>query len=395
MGGVTCMVTIHGIGFQEPPRPPHDSYPETAGYADGLHANLAAQLSSLSDDPRRQAWQSAQSVPIYVCSQFQGSREQGLERLGKWVDKFGAGSIDTSDALRVAGDGAVAHVALVYSKLEDLGPQPEATAETFFKGLAEHRHYGSIASSLHTVLLDVLAAHRTSQQAPPDQPAGAAWSLKPRTDTGGRRHLLGRLSKKEPDPTKPAGMLGTLLQVEDDVCAYVCRNDLRERIRSFVRAALLRIVAREDVASVVVNSHSNGTVIGFDMLRNFPAPSLAKVETFLTAGSPLRKYAELFTWGFEVGNLRLIKNWANYFDPHDPVADPLAHEVGWTNNAVGPAKDFDHFVSLPAAAITVARFNPEDVQVDNLRNSGGGGLQAHNYWDNRSEFIASLAKRLS
>jgi hypothetical protein len=199
---------------------------------------------------------------------------------------------------------------------------------------------------LHTVLLDVLAAHRTSPQAPPDQPVGAAWSLKPRTDTAGRRHLLGRLSKKEPDPTKPAGMLGTLLQIEDDVCAYVCRNDLRERIRSFVRAALLRIVAREDVARVVVNSHSNGTVIGFDTLRNFPAPGLAKVETFLTAGSPLRKYAELFTWGFEVGNLRLINNWANYFDPHDPVADPLAHEVGWTINAVGPAKDFDHFVSL-------------------------------------------------
>jgi hypothetical protein len=118
MGGVTCMVTIHGIGFQEPPRPPHDSYPETAGYADGLHANLAAQLSSLSDDPRRQAWQSAQSLPIYVCSQFQGSREHGLERLGKWVDKFGAGNIDTSDAPLVAGDGAVAHVALVYSKLK-------------------------------------------------------------------------------------------------------------------------------------------------------------------------------------------------------------------------------------------------------------------------------------
>jgi hypothetical protein len=35
-----------------------------------------------------------------------------------------------------------------------------------------------------------------------------------------------------------------------------------------------------------------------------------------------------------------------------------------------------------------------DRQVDNLAHSFGGGLQAHNYWDNKAEFIPGLAKNL-
>jgi hypothetical protein len=395
MAGITCVVTIHGIGFQEPPRPPHDGYAETPGYADGLQANLAEQVSELSDDPDRQPWQTAKSLPVYVCSHFQGSRALGLKRLGEWKDKFGAGTIDSSTTPLVQQGKSVAHVALVYSRLQDLGPQPEASAETFFKGLAEHRHYGSIAASLHTVLLDVLAAHHTQTQAAPDEPVRAPASLKPRTDTGPRRHLLGLVKGKTPDPTHPAGLTGTLLQIEDDVCAYVCRNDLRERIRSFVREALLRIVARDDVDRVVINGHSNGTVIGFDALRSFPTPAMKdKVQAFVTAGSPLRKYAELFTWGFEVGNVRLVNAWENHFDPHDPVADPLAHPVGWTEADGEPTKPFDHFVSFPAAATASTDFDPKDYQVDNLANSFGGGLQAHNYWDNKAEFIPALVKHL-
>jgi hypothetical protein len=301
MAGITCVVTIHGIGFQEPPRQPHDDYPETPGYADGLHANLAQQLPDLSDDPDRQSWQTAKSLPVYVCSHFQGSRELGLKRLGEWKDKFVAGKIaspippagSAREVGRARGPGVF--------ELQDLGPQPEATGETFFKGLAEHRHYGSIAASLHTVLLNVLAAHHAKAQVASDEPDRPLGSLRPRTDTGPRRHLLGLVKGKTPDPTHPAGLMGTLLKIEDDVCAYVCRNDLRERIRSFVREALLRIVARDDVERVVINSHSNGSVIGFDALRSFPRPALEKVRGFVTAGSPLRKYAELFTWGFESG----------------------------------------------------------------------------------------------
>jgi hypothetical protein len=32
-----------------------------------------------------------------------------------------------------------------------------------------------------------------------------------------------------------------------------------------------------------------------------------------------------------------------------------------------------------------------DKPVDNVANSSGGGLRAHNYWDNREEFVPALA----
>ena len=47
---ITCFVTIHGVGFQQPP------LDGILGYADGLHANLCSVLNQdgnalLSDDP--------------------------------------------------------------------------------------------------------------------------------------------------------------------------------------------------------------------------------------------------------------------------------------------------------------------------------------------------------
>ena len=35
-----------------------------------------------------------------------------------------------------------------------------------------------------------------------------------------------------------------------------------------------------------------------------------------------------------------------------------------------------------------------DIEVNNLENSSGGGLQAHNYWDNKEQFITQLAELL-
>ena len=47
----------------------------------------------------------------------------------------------------------------------------------------------------------------------------------------------------------------------------VCHNDRRERVRNFVWEAISRLAYREDVAGIVINAHSNGTVISFDLLR--------------------------------------------------------------------------------------------------------------------------------
>jgi hypothetical protein len=381
------LVTIHGIGFQQAPRQ------GGPGYADDLHAALALQLPGLSDDPQRQPWQTAPSVPIYVQSRFpaaDGTREQGLARLGRWTDADRT-SIDATSALLVTGDSTVAHVALVYSEIEDLGPQPEATAETLLKGLLEHGHYGSVLSTLRTVLIDAKTAWLPPEH-DPAKPGGS--SLRPRADTGDA-HLFPRLWPHHDNPSEPMGILGTIRQVEDDVCGYVCRNDLRERVRSFVRDALLRLIARDDVGSLVLNTHSNGTVIGFDVLRDMPVRSVAKVRTLITAGSPLRKYAELFSWGHEVGSVSAVGQWRNYFDPQDPVADPLAHPIGWTQGQPFDLAKLAQFVAWPPDATTPLAVPIDDLQVDNVHHSSGGGLQAHDYWDNSVDFIPELVKTLS
>jgi hypothetical protein len=38
--------------------------------------------------------------------------------------------------------------------------------------------------------------------------------------------------------------------------------------------------------------------------------------------------------------------------------------------------------------------NMEDRAVDNLKKSEGGGLQAHNYWDNVEQVVKPLAEHL-
>jgi len=47
---ITCLVTLHGIGFEQPPTP---GVPNS-GYADPLHQHLKQFLNTLlSDDPNR------------------------------------------------------------------------------------------------------------------------------------------------------------------------------------------------------------------------------------------------------------------------------------------------------------------------------------------------------
>ncbi len=63
-----CVLTIHGIGFQQPPDDQH------AGYADTLHDNLAAVLNGrLGDDPQRPA---GVHGPVYVMSAMPGTHNK-------------------------------------------------------------------------------------------------------------------------------------------------------------------------------------------------------------------------------------------------------------------------------------------------------------------------------
>src|SRR5258708_18855905 len=120
--GVTCLVTIHGIGFQQPPGP------GVAGCADALHKGLAVELpGELSSDPTRAEYQEGESVPIYVCSRWPpdgGSRGAGLARLGAWMESTGDARIDASKAPLVQAAPAIAPVVPAASQLDALGAQP-------------------------------------------------------------------------------------------------------------------------------------------------------------------------------------------------------------------------------------------------------------------------------
>lgn len=378
-----CVLTIHGIGFQQPPDDNH------AGYADTLHHNLAAELNGrLGDDPQRP---SAAHGPVYVMSAMPGThdREWGLKRLGSWQ---GDGSLDITDMPLAPDDKPVAHVALVYTSLEGVGPGltgvgVEAQASLFLG------HYASVAGAIRLVAGDAWAAlHEHSAVAAAAAPSP---SLRPRADLVHTHQsqiarLLHRHGGGQPSLD---GALGTIRCLENDVVGYVCRNDLRSRIGDFIAEALRRLLARPDVASVVVNSHSQGTVASFDVLRRFRPAGTARVRALVTAGSPLRKYADLFAWGNDAYAIAQLDRWLNVWDRKDPVADPLDQLATWRSG--------DALVPRPAETLgLIWVVGPDgqqvpvpitDLEVDNLTHSSGGGLQAHNYWDNTTQFIPALA----
>lgn len=382
-GKKLCVLTVHGIGFQQPPIGSAD------GYADVLHENLSDGLqaigSSLGKDPQRKP---APFGPVYVMSARPGTHdhEWGLKRLGTWRD----GSIDVTGIPLTSGDELIVHVALVYTSLEGVGPGIGREAGAVGEAGLMLGHYASVLGALRLVIGDAWAALHEggSQEAPVSSP-----SLRPRDDAlTARQHHLAALLHRKPASD---GALGIVRTLEDDVVAYVCRNDLRESIREFIAEALRRLLARPDVAGVVVNAHSQGTVGSFDVLRLYPSDSLAGVRAFVTAGSPLRKYADLFSWGNNSGGLQPAK-WLNFWDQKDPVADPLSPPVSWRYGSAPnsqPPGELGLFYALDddgdQVPVTIT-----DIEVNNLENSSGGGLQAHNYWDNKEQFITQLAELL-
>lgn len=153
---------------------------------------------------------------------------------------------------------------------------------------------------------------------------------------------------------------------------------------------LRRLTARPDVESVVVNAHSQGTVVAFDVLRDYPARS--RVRALVTAGSPLRKYVDLFSWGGDAGGIHGMK-WLNFWDPRDPVADPLDPPPEWRFGDE-PARD-PRALGLLWATDDVGTQVPvkiRDEKVDNIRDSSVAGLRAHNYWGNTAEVIPALCE---
>ncbi len=167
---------------------------------------------------------------------------------------------------------------------------------------------------------------------------------------------------------------------------------MRECIRGFVLDALLRLACREDVDGIVINAHSNGTVIAFDVARELPPFAAKEIAAFVTAGSPLRKYADLFTWGRHMTTCPRIEQWMDFLDPKDPVADRLRPAPVWRiGDPITPEVLTGFYTAIdPNTGDTYPMFI-DDQHVNNRVNSSGGGLQAHNYWDNDPDFVKPLA----
>lgn len=394
MPGSLCLVTVHGIGFQQPPnhgRP---------GYADALHENLRVVLPDrLGDDPER----TGHDGPVYVSSEWDGSPRDGLARL---------------DPHRpLAAEGRIAHVALVYAPSEPLEDRPGSVADAVMRAAIMHRRYATATKTLRLIISDARAAlleRRTGTASP---------TLRRRDDmelSQHHRRLVHWLHQRRhgvqpvsaPSSSSTPGAFGTLRALEDDVATYVVRNDLRERVRSFVEAALLGLLDRPDVSGLVVNAHSQGTLVCWDVLCRLPFYSWSAdgdrrarlVRSLITAGSPIRKYVDMYAWGGRVGELADLVapgqgdfSWHNFWDPRDPVADPLDPAGSWHPGkplSDNPASDDGLLVARDPAGRR-HHVNVIDTQVDNVHNSGGGGLQAHDYWNNQQEFVKPLGGLLA
>ena len=167
-------------------------------------------------------------------------------------------------------------------------------------------------------------------------------------------------------------------------------------MRSFILDALLRLAFREDVESIVLNTHSNGTVIGLDVLQELPPIAAKKIRAVITAGSPIRKYVDLFGWGEHLAMVPKIKRWDNFLDAQDIVADRLRPRAGWRRGDKEPAEEelVGIYQALDYSKGELSPVPINDIHVNNMTNSPVGGLRAHNYWENTKEFIPAVVKIL-
>lgn len=384
------LVTIHGIGFQQAPTP--NTPDADDGYADLLHQHLQEQPALagglLGDDPNR----TGVHGPVYVQSVWppqSNQAEEGLKRLGTWKD----GTIDHSGAPLSADGTRVAHVALVYSNLEDKHGDAIALLDVIALGLPSLTHYATIGGIVRAAFDDLRGLHGRA--------AAPVQGLAPRQEAAKHRGLISRLLHRGADA---AATPSTLHEVEDDVAAYVVRNEHRERVRAFIHEALARILYRDDVEGVVINSHSNGTVMAFDLISTLSPTMAPRVRALITAGSPLRKYVDFIDWGTDARNFFWAPTgaavapaggaaaaawpagvhwWTNFWDQDDPVADPLQPPQAWKRGQQepqggGPGLFLVYHPETGASAnVPIA-----DVLVDNVHAGVGGDLPAHNYWDN-------------
>ncbi|HEY5003728.1 MAG TPA: hypothetical protein VII61_11285 [Ktedonobacteraceae bacterium] len=399
---VICLVTIHGVGFEQSPTLDQDGkYTITPGYADPLHAYLSEYLDEtwLSDDPLRCHRKRGEAGPIYVSSVWPPNthkREDGLKRLGTW-DQTHFRDVDGSNAPLTDGKGRISHIALVYSELEGHSALPGAAMDVLGTSLIHLPRYANVAETVRMAFADTQPLwdqllHLWNQKTQGNANTNIPDHTAPTPSLNVRKELKKQAPPSGNGQQNPlSDMITVLRQLENDVAAYVCHNELRERVRNFVLDAFLRLAGRDDVEGIIINSHSNGTIVALDILRDLPPFAARKVLGLITAGSPLRKYTDFFTWGENMSTIPKIEQWVNFLDPRDPVADPLAFDSSWKRGMAESGHLTGLYKTLDPVSGQISPMAIDDRKVDNLKNSSGGGLQAHNYWDNKVQFVQPVS----
>ena len=139
----------------------------------------------------------------------------------------------------------------------------------------------------------------------------------------------------------------------NDVAGYVSQNGLRTQILHRLSAKLYEMHDRFPNAALILGSHSQGTMVAYDVLRQVGS-RLPRLRTWITMGSPLAWYVNCARWGQEQLDVPSALTWLNFYDDQDLVGKALAPLVNW------PAPQ------------------PDDIDVDNA----GQGLHPHDHWHN-------------
>jgi hypothetical protein len=149
----------------------------------------------------------------------------------------------------------------------------------------------------------------------------------------------------------------------DEIAGYLFNPLIYNKIQSRLYLGLNQAAQIGD--SIVIASHSLGTLVAFDGLRALGRKF--NVSTFFTLGSPLAKLRLLGNRSADLGEISYdhVGAWLNFYDTSDPIANPL-----------GPS------FPLPG-------YRLRDVFVD----VASAPLPAHDYFNN-PEVLAEIARAL-